>query len=91
MSATYPDSSPRSGNTDSWEKIIPLYPSNGTTTAPAQDGLTKLRLMCRYGGRIVPCPHNKSLCYDGGDTRIMVVDRHTTILDLTHRLSKILL
>lgn len=47
--------------------------------------------MCSYGGHIVPRPHDKSLCYVGGDTRIVVVDRHTTLSDLTHRLSKTLL
>ncbi|KVH96264.1 Phox/Bem1p [Cynara cardunculus var. scolymus] len=92
--ATYPDSldsSPRSRNTDSWGEDNSLYPSNnGTTTALPQLGLTKLRLMCSYGGHIVPRPHDKSLCYVGGDTRIVVVDRHTTLSDLTLRLSKIL-
>ncbi|KAK1423100.1 hypothetical protein QVD17_18395 [Tagetes erecta] len=94
-SVTYPDSidsSPRSRNTDSWGEDSSLYPSNnGATAAPPQGGLTKLRLMCSYGGHIVPRPHDKSLCYVGGDTRIVVVDRHTTLSDLTHRLSKVLL
>ncbi|KAK9064573.1 hypothetical protein SSX86_015955 [Deinandra increscens subsp. villosa] len=94
--ATYPDSldsSPRSRNTDSWGEDNSLYPSNNGTTvaAAAPVGSTKLRLMCSYGGHIVPRPHDKSLCYVGGDTRIVVVDRHTTLSDLTHRLSKILL
>ncbi|KAK7293305.1 hypothetical protein RJT34_16168 [Clitoria ternatea] len=48
----------------------------------------KLRLMCSYGGHIVPRPHDKSLCYAGGDTRIVVVDRHTSLSDLSCRLSK---
>ncbi|KAI3714377.1 hypothetical protein L1987_72977 [Smallanthus sonchifolius] len=91
-SATYPDSldsSPHSRNTDSWGEDNSLYPSNNATAT--QVGFTKLRLMCSYGGHIVPRPHDKSLCYVGGDTRIVVVDRHTTLSDLTQRLSKILL
>ncbi|CAB4295683.1 unnamed protein product [Prunus armeniaca] len=71
------DSSPRSRNTDSWDE--PLPPT------------TRLRLMCSYGGHIVPRPHDKSLCYVGGDTRIVVVDRHTSLSDLSNRLSKTLL
>ncbi|KAG4910172.1 hypothetical protein HKD37_20G056802 [Glycine soja] len=75
---SYPDSvesSPRSRNTDSWDEPF----------APAS---TKLRLMCSYGGHIVPRPHDKSLCYVGGDTRIIVSERATSLADLSTRLSK---
>ncbi|KAF3969463.1 hypothetical protein CMV_006750 [Castanea mollissima] len=78
------DSSPRSRNTDSWDEPIPP----NTNTAPLS---TKLRLMCSYGGHIVPRPHDKSLCYVGGDTRIVVVDRQSSLSDLHSRLSKTLL
>ncbi|XP_076908362.1 uncharacterized protein LOC143565204 [Bidens hawaiensis] len=93
--ATYPDSldsSPHSRNTDSFGEDN-TYPSNGGTTTAAQQqaGLTKLRLMCSYGGHIVPRPHDKSLCYVGGETRMVVVDRHVTLFDLIQRLSKTLL
>ncbi|XP_050373464.1 uncharacterized protein LOC126791103 [Argentina anserina] len=71
------DSSPRSRNTDSWDDPLP----------PA----SRLRLMCSYGGHIVPRPHDKSLCYVGGDTRIVVVDRNTSLSDLSNRLAKTLL
>ena len=47
--------------------------------------------MCSYGGHIVPRPHDKSLCYVGGDTRIVVVDRHSTLSSLSSRLSNTLL
>ncbi|XP_050228095.1 uncharacterized protein LOC126677489 [Mercurialis annua] len=35
----------------------------------------KLRLMCSYGGQIIPRPNSstKSLCYAGGDTRIITI------------------
>ncbi|XP_076915796.1 uncharacterized protein LOC143575264 [Bidens hawaiensis] len=90
---TYPesiDSSPRSLTTDSWGEDNSLHPPTNGTANPAA-GVTKLRLMCSSGGHIVPRPHDKSLTYVGGDTRIVVVDRHTTLQDLTHRLSKTLL
>ncbi|KAI4347219.1 hypothetical protein L6164_008049 [Bauhinia variegata] len=51
----------------------------------------KLRLMCSYGGHIMPRPHDKTLCYVGGDTRIVVVDRHSSRKDLCGRLSRSLL
>ncbi|KAF2317813.1 hypothetical protein GH714_041128 [Hevea brasiliensis] len=47
--------------------------------------------MCSNGGHIVPRPHDKSLCYVGGDTRIVVVDRHTSLSSLSSRLSNTLL
>ncbi|KAJ6350962.1 hypothetical protein OIU78_006978 [Salix suchowensis] len=74
------ESSPRSRNTDSnyFDDLPPPLSS-------------KLRLMCSYGGHIVPRPHDKSLCYVGGDTRIVVVDRHATLSSLSSRLSNTLL
>ncbi|XVE92620.1 hypothetical protein REPUB_Repub01dG0113800 [Reevesia pubescens] len=74
------DSSPRSRNTDSWDD-----------PAPPPTLHSKLRLMCSYGGTIVPRPHDKALCYIGGDTRMVVVDRHTSLSSLHHRLSLSLL
>ncbi|MEJ1538787.1 hypothetical protein, partial [Escherichia coli] len=57
------DSSPGSRHTDSWDEQ--QQPSN--TAATTTGG--KLRLMCSYGGHIFPRPHDKTLCYVGGDTR----------------------
>ncbi|KAK9067835.1 hypothetical protein SSX86_011946 [Deinandra increscens subsp. villosa] len=51
----------------------------------------KLRMMCSYGGHIIPRPHDKTLCYMGGETRIVVADRHTSLADLCSRLSTTLL
>lgn len=81
------DSSPRSRNADSWDEppYGPTFTAN--STAPA----AKLRFMCSYGGHIFPRPNDKSLCYVGGDTRIVVVDRHSSLSDLHSRLSKTLL
>ncbi|KAL2522189.1 uncharacterized protein Fot_26112 [Forsythia ovata] len=44
---------------------------------------TKLRLMCSYGGHIIPRPHNKYLFYAGGETRIVALDRRTTASSLS--------
>ncbi|XP_077253233.1 uncharacterized protein LOC143892480 [Tasmannia lanceolata] len=79
------DSSPRSRLTDSWEEPLGLHPGAGNAP-PA-----KLRLMCSYGGHIVPRPTDKSLCYLGGETRIVVIDRNTSLSDLSSKLSQTLL
>ncbi|KAJ6791967.1 putative leucine-rich repeat extensin-like protein 2 [Iris pallida] len=79
--SSYPDSvdsSPRSRGGESWDE--PSYSSS-----------PKLRLMCSYGGRIVPRPTDKSLCYLGGDTRIVVVDRNSSLSDFSSKLSRSLL
>lgn len=73
------ESSPRSHTADTFHEPLPLIPG------------AKLRLMCSYGGHIIPRPHDKSLCYVGGETRIVVVDRHSCLSSLTSRLSHTLL
>ncbi|KAL1318461.1 hypothetical protein HN51_070781 [Arachis hypogaea] len=74
------ESSPRCRIGETWndELIVPVPGA-------------KLRLMCSYGGHIMPRPHDKSLSYIGGDTRIVVVDRNSTLKDLCLRLSRTLL
>ena len=53
----------------------------------------KLRLMCSYGGHIVPRPLDKTLCYAGGETRIVAIDRRSafSLSTLTTHLSKSLM
>lgn len=51
----------------------------------------KLRLMCSYGGHIIPRPSDKNLCYIGGETRIVVAERNSSLSDLISRLSHSLL
>ncbi|KAG9131253.1 hypothetical protein Leryth_006105 [Lithospermum erythrorhizon] len=46
--------------------------------------------MCSFGGHIIPQPHEKSLCYVGGETRIVVVDRNSSLSDVQSRLSRTL-
>ncbi|KAL9666012.1 hypothetical protein QQ045_000334 [Rhodiola kirilowii] len=76
------ESSPRSRTTEDDRESL--------TAAPGGGG-GKLRLMCSYGGHIIPRPHDKSLCYVGGDTRMVVVDRNSSLGELKARLSKTLL
>ncbi|XP_074591917.1 uncharacterized protein LOC141847740 isoform X2 [Curcuma longa] len=71
------DSSPRSRASDPWDDL-PL-PATG-----------RLRLMCSFGGRIFPRPTDKALCYLGGETRMVVVDRHSSLAELSAKLSRTL-
>ncbi|RWV86656.1 hypothetical protein GW17_00051422 [Ensete ventricosum] len=75
------DSSPRSRGGDSWDEPF-------TSSAAAS---SRLRVMCSYGGRIVPRPTDNSLCYLGGETRMVTVDRHSSLADLSAKLSRDLL
>ncbi|CAA0832990.1 Octicosapeptide/Phox/Bem1p family protein [Striga hermonthica] len=69
----------------------PQKPAAYTDSGNADPPPPKLRLMCSYGGHIVPRPHDKALSYVGGDSRIVVADRHATLSDLHRRLSRSLL
>ncbi|CAD5194861.1 unnamed protein product, partial [Musa acuminata subsp. malaccensis] len=77
------DSSPRSRGGDSWDE-----PFSSSAAAAVS---SRLRLMCSYGGRIVPRPTDRALCYLGGETRMVVVDRNSSLADLTAKLSRDLL
>ncbi|CAN7106631.1 unnamed protein product [Brassica rapa subsp. narinosa] len=52
---------------------------------------TKLRLMCSFGGHIMPRPHDMALTYSSGETRLVVVDRRSSLASLRSRLSTMLL
>ncbi|XP_056159746.1 uncharacterized protein LOC130135210 [Syzygium oleosum] len=49
----------------------------------------RVRLMCSFGGKILPRPHDNLLRYVGGDTRIVAVQRATTFNALLNKLSKL--
>ncbi|XP_009145918.1 uncharacterized protein LOC103869592 [Brassica rapa] len=51
----------------------------------------KLRLMCSFGGHIMPRPHDMALTYSSGETRLVVVDRRSSLASLRSRLSTMLL
>ncbi|XP_020570759.1 uncharacterized protein LOC110017931 [Phalaenopsis equestris] len=40
-----------------------------------QPAAVRVKLMCSYGGRIQPRPHDNQLSYFGGETKILAVDR----------------
>uniref|UniRef100_A0A6N2KBF9 PB1 domain-containing protein n=1 Tax=Salix viminalis TaxID=40686 RepID=A0A6N2KBF9_SALVM len=74
------DSSPRSHPAEStFNETLPPVPG------------AKLRLMCSYGGHIIPRPHDKTLCYVGGETRMVAIDRNSSLATLSSRLSRTLL
>ncbi|KAJ4823724.1 hypothetical protein Tsubulata_044046 [Turnera subulata] len=74
--SSYPgsgDSSPRSreiDDTQSWDDTPPSLP------LPPSSSSHKVKLLCSYGGKIQPRPHDYQLAYVGGDTKILAVDRH---------------
>ncbi|CAJ1970547.1 unnamed protein product [Sphenostylis stenocarpa] len=49
----------------------------------------KVKLMCSYGGRIQPRPHDNHLTYVAGDTKILAVDRHIKLPALLAKLSSL--
>ncbi|EOA30009.1 hypothetical protein CARUB_v10013114mg [Capsella rubella] len=75
------DGSPRAVSVDTGGNPEPLAAVPGA----------KLRLMCSFGGHIMPRPHDKSLTYSGGETRLVVVDRRASLSSLRSRLSTMLL
>ncbi|EFJ36445.1 hypothetical protein SELMODRAFT_29542, partial [Selaginella moellendorffii] len=49
----------------------------------------RVKLMCSYGGKILPRPNDSQLRYMGGETRIVVVDRAITLRELLQKLRKL--
>ncbi|KAL3843808.1 hypothetical protein ACJIZ3_001211 [Penstemon smallii] len=47
----------------------------------------KVKIMCSYGGKIHPRPHDNQLAYVGGETKILAVDRN---IKFAHLLSKLI-
>ncbi|CAN6457805.1 unnamed protein product [Victoria cruziana] len=54
-----------------------------------EDGRSRVRFMCSFGGRILPRPHDNQLRYVGGETRIVAIGRNTGFAGLMAKLSKI--
>ncbi|KAL6209481.1 hypothetical protein ACLB2K_020423 [Fragaria x ananassa] len=81
--SSYPDSgdsSPRSREIDF---------ENPPPWEDQQNQNYKVRLMCSYGGKILPRPHDNQLCYTGGETKILAVDRSIKFPALLSRLSSL--
>lgn len=49
----------------------------------------KVKLMCSYGGKIQLRPHDHQLCYVGGDTKILTVDRNVNFSDVAAKLNSL--
>ncbi|XP_071693041.1 uncharacterized protein [Rutidosis leptorrhynchoides] len=49
----------------------------------------KVKLMCSYGGKILPRPHDNQLTYIGGDTKILTVDRNITYASILNKLNSL--
>ncbi|KAH7662308.1 PB1 domain-containing protein [Dioscorea alata] len=62
--------------------------STGDTSENTVTGQS-VRLMCSYGGRILPRPHDHQLRYVGGDTRIVAIPRHTSWSSFLSKLAKL--
>lgn len=56
---------------------------------PDDPSAPRVRLMCSFGGRIIPRPHDHQLRYVGGDTRIVAIARFTSFSALLSKLSKL--
>ncbi|KAK1326160.1 hypothetical protein QJS10_CPA01g01100 [Acorus calamus] len=71
------------------------HPSDADSTASSlrstwnDDSSPRVRLMCSFGGRILPRPHDNQLRYVGGETRIVAVNRSTSFASLVSKLSKL--
>lgn len=73
------DSSPRS-------REIDLDPGLSFDEPPAA---AKVKLLCSYGGRIQPRPHDHHLAYAGGDTKLLSVDRSVRFPALVAKLASL--
>ncbi|XP_078428573.1 protein PAL OF QUIRKY-like [Wolffia australiana] len=58
------------------------HPDGGAATP-------KIRLMCSFGGKILPRPYDRRLRYAGGETRIVAVPRAATFAVLLAKLSSL--
>ncbi|XP_076930190.1 uncharacterized protein LOC143594876 [Bidens hawaiensis] len=87
--STYPDSNtstPRSREVDSCETAS--YGEQQQQQQLTNNNLNgyKVKLMCSYGGKILPRPHDNQLTYIGGDTKILTVDRNIRYASISTKL-----
>lgn len=73
---SYPVSYPESGDSSPRSREIDF-----DHTTPWEDQTTpsnnyKVKFMCSYGGKINPRSHDNQLSYNGGETKILAVDRN---------------
>nr|GLL24041.1 uncharacterized protein LOC109158953 [Ipomoea trifida] len=65
------------------------YRDDGAAASMQAQPSTPVRLMCSFGGKILPRPFDNQLRYVGGDTRIVALDRRATFSSLVAKLSKL--
>ncbi|KAI3672649.1 hypothetical protein L6452_38746 [Arctium lappa] len=92
--SSYPDSNtstPRSREVDcetaSYDEQVSNNPNPNTNNNNASN--YKVKLMCSYGGKILPRPHDNQLTYIGGDTKILTVDRNIRYGSILHKLNSL--
>ncbi|KAL5975777.1 hypothetical protein ACLOJK_020104 [Asimina triloba] len=62
-------------------------PSQGFLSSMSSDNLSKLKLLCSFGGRILPRPSDGKLRYVGGETRIIRILRDISWSELLQKTS----
>ncbi|KAI3755495.1 hypothetical protein L1987_55296 [Smallanthus sonchifolius] len=86
---SYPESggsSPRSREID-FENPTPWEDQPTGNNNNSNSNNYKVKLMCSYGGKIHPRPHDNQLAYIGGETKILAVDRSIKFSVLLAKLS----
>ncbi|GAB4836758.1 hypothetical protein Ancab_001670 [Ancistrocladus abbreviatus] len=71
---------------DSSRGVFHGYASSGTSDSSS----TKLKILCSFGGKILPRPGDGKLRYVGGETRIMRISRDISLQELQQRTLAIL-
>lgn len=91
--SSYPDSNtstPRSREVDcetaSYDEQLANNPNPNNNNNASN---YKVKLMCSYGGKILPRPHDNQLTYIGGDTKILTVDRNVRYASILHKLNSL--
>ncbi|PON93722.1 PB1 domain containing protein [Trema orientale] len=83
--SSYPDSGDSSPRSREIEFENPP-PWDDQPPPPAHQSY-KAKFMCSYGGKILPRPHDNQLCYIGGETKILAVDRTVKFAAMISKLS----
>lgn len=83
----YPNSYPDSGHSSPRSREIDCENASWDDQ-PLSSGY-KVKLMCSYGGKIHPRPHDNQLTYVGGDTKILAVDRNIRFSSFISKLSNL--
>ncbi|XP_062082700.1 uncharacterized protein LOC133789009 [Humulus lupulus] len=82
--SSYPDSGDSSPHS---REIDFENPPPWDDQPPQQHQNYKVKFMCSYGGKILPRPHDNQLCYIGGETKILAVDRTVKFSNMVSKLS----